>query len=161
MTNLYPDRSPSGAGNPFADSRDAAMSGKSHPAGPPKENPYASPRETAAPGVEIHDRWSTPHRGGLILGLGISGVVLSVVGLMCCALLPLIGLGLSIPAWVMGRRDLQAIAAGTMDPTGHGNTRIGMVLGIVGTVLGGLSVLFTVVVIGFYVGMFAYELSSQ
>jgi hypothetical protein len=160
MTNPYPDRSPSGAGNPFADGRNAETPGKPNPGDPSKENPYASPRQTAAPHVELHDQWSTPHRGGLILGLGISGVVLGVLGLMCCALLPVIGLGLSIPAWVMGRRDLQAIVAGTMDPTGQGPTRSGMILGIIGTVLGGLCVLFTVVMMAVYLVMFTHELSS-
>ena len=62
-----------------------------------------------------------PHRGTLILVLGILGLVVCVI----CA--PI--------AWVMGNADLQEMRAGTMDPEGEQLTNIGRILGIVGTVL--------------------------
>ena len=49
-----------------------------------------------------------PHRGVLILVLGILGIV-------CCFICGII-------AWVMGNGDLREMAAGTMDPSGQGLT---------------------------------------
>jgi uncharacterized Zn finger protein (UPF0148 family) len=65
-----------------------------------------------------------PHRGTLILVLGILSICISCVGLI-----------LGPIAWVMGAADLKAIRAGRMDPTGEGTTKAGYVCGIVGTCL--------------------------
>lgn len=73
-------------------------------------------------------RWA-PHRGGMILTFGI----LSIVGWLLCAQLPLSFFG--IAAWIMGHADLKEIKAGRMDPAGEGLTRAGWILGIIGTVL--------------------------
>ncbi|MGA9451100.1 MAG: hypothetical protein WBW41_07120 [Verrucomicrobiia bacterium] len=62
-----------------------------------------------------------PHRGTLILVLGILGLVL-------CA-------PLAIAAWIMGSGDLKQMDAGTMDPGGRGMTKAGKICGIVGTIL--------------------------
>ena len=62
-----------------------------------------------------------PHRGTLILVLGI-------LGLVVCA-------PLAIVAWVMGSGDLKQMDAGTMDPGGRGITNAGKICGIVGTIL--------------------------
>jgi len=62
-----------------------------------------------------------PHRGTLILVLGILGIIV-------CA-------PLAIFAWVMGSSDLKEMDAGTMDPAGRGNTQIGKICGIIGTIL--------------------------
>jgi hypothetical protein len=62
-----------------------------------------------------------PHRGTLILVLGILGLVI-------CA-------PLSIAAWIMGSGDLKEMDAGTMDPSGRGNTQAGKICGIIGTIL--------------------------
>ncbi len=40
-----------------------------------------------------------------------------------------------IAAWIMGAKDLAAMRAGRMDRAGKENTRIGYILGIVGTCL--------------------------
>lgn len=62
-----------------------------------------------------------PHRGTLILVLGILGLILcQPVG---------------IAAWVMGNADLKQIAAGTMDPEGKSLTQVGKILGIIAVVL--------------------------
>jgi len=55
-----------------------------------------------------------PHRGGLILVMGITAVVLS-----CC------GLPFGIVPWVMGGRDLARMRAGEMDPAGRALTQGG------------------------------------
>jgi len=62
-----------------------------------------------------------PHRGVLILVLGI-------IGLVACQILGPI-------AWLMGNADLKEMKAGRMDPEGESMTNIGRILGIVATVL--------------------------
>jgi len=62
-----------------------------------------------------------PHRGTLILVLGI-------LGLVCCFICGII-------AWVMGNNDLKEIDAGRMDPTGRGLTQAGKICGMIGTIL--------------------------
>ena len=61
------------------------------------------------------------HRGTLILVLGI-------LSLVVCS-------PLGIAAWVMGSGDLKQMDAGTMDPSGRGNTQAGKICGIIGTIL--------------------------
>ncbi len=72
-----------------------------------------------------------PHRGVLILVLGILGIV------GCCVCPPI--------AWYMGSQDMAEIEAGRMDPEGKQMTQIGMILGIVGSVLLVLSVIVWIV----------------
>jgi hypothetical protein len=62
-----------------------------------------------------------PHRGALVLILGI-------LGLAACALF-------SPVAWIMGSQDLAAMRAGRMDPEGEGLTRAGQVCGIIGSAI--------------------------
>jgi phage FluMu protein Com len=70
-----------------------------------------------------------PHRGGLILVLGILGLVVN------CPIF-------SFMAWAMGAADLREIQAGRMDPTGEGLTRAGHILGMI------LSILWIVTMMG-------------
>ncbi len=76
-----------------------------------------------------------PHRGVLILVLGILGIV------VCWILAPV--------AWVMGNRDLEAMALGRMDPSGRDQTNIGRVLGIIGTCLIALWLILLIAAFGF------------
>ena len=62
-----------------------------------------------------------PHRGTLILVLGI-------LGLVVCG-------PLGIVAWIMGSGDLKEIDAGTMDPSGCGTTQAGKICGMIATIL--------------------------
>ena len=62
-----------------------------------------------------------PHRGTLILVLGILGLVL-------CA-------PLGIVAWIMGKGDLREMDAGAMDPTGRSLTNAGKICGLIATIL--------------------------
>jgi formate hydrogenlyase subunit 4 len=71
-----------------------------------------------------------PHRGGLILALGI-------LGLVCCFICGII-------AWVMGNNDLREMAAGRMDPSGQGMTQAGRICGMISVILQ---------IIGFVVGI--------
>ena len=62
-----------------------------------------------------------PHRGGLVLTLGILGLAVCVI----CGII----------AWVMGKNDLREIAAGTMDPSGRGLTNAGKMCGMISVIL--------------------------
>ncbi len=62
-----------------------------------------------------------PHRGTLILVLGI-------LGLAVCG-------PLGIAAWVMGSGDLKQMDAGTMDPAGRSTTQAGKICGMIATIL--------------------------
>ena len=62
-----------------------------------------------------------PHRGSLILVLGILGLVI-------CA-------PCGIAAWIMGHSDLKQMDAGQMDPSGRGLTNAGRICGIIATIL--------------------------
>jgi hypothetical protein len=76
-----------------------------------------------------------PHRGTMILVLGILGLVI-------CG-------PLGIAAWIMGGNDLKEMDAGTMDPAGRGNTQAGKICGIIGTIL---------FIIGLLIGMLFFAI---
>ena len=60
----------------------------------------------------------------------------------------LFGLALSIPAWILGESDLKAIRAGAMDQTGETDTKRGLWLGILASLIGGgqLAALLTLII---------------
>ena len=74
-----------------------------------------------------------PHRGTLILVLGILSIVV-------CG-------PLGIVAWILGNTDLREMDGGLMDPEGRGSTQAGKVCGIIGCILAGVSLLVT---LGFF-----------
>jgi hypothetical protein len=81
-----------------------------------------------------------PHRGGLIIALGLIGLV---GGLFVCGFLLVAG-----PfAWVMGTADLREMRAGRMDPSGESQVRTGQVCGIISTVI----LIIGVLVIGLFI----------
>jgi len=79
-----------------------------------------------------------PHRGTLVLVLGI-------LGLIICQ-------PVGIAAWLMGNADLKEINAGTMDPEGKTLTQIGKILGIIATVLLALGIVFFILMMVLGVG---------
>lgn len=68
-------------------------------------------------------RNQTPHRGGLILALGL------------CSLFTGLGFVLGPIAWVMGNADLREMKAGRMDREGESNTQAGRICGMIATIL--------------------------
>jgi hypothetical protein len=82
--------------------------------------------------MPIRGNWG-PHRGGLILALGL----ISLVGIF--SLLPAL---LGPVAWALGTYDLREIHAGRMDPAGEGMTQAGRILGMIAT---GLIALFSAI----------------
>ena len=102
------------------------------PARPRRPAP-APPPDEEDEGADDEDTPSRgkPHRGGLILTLGILGLVFS-----CC---PLAGWILGGIALSMGNTDLRLMAARKMDRAGQGMTKAGKILGIVDIIFGTLA----------------------
>jgi hypothetical protein len=116
-----------------------------------------------------------PHKGGVLLGLGITSVVLAVLSLLtggcssgggtfcaaCCPwivlvawmplvvamLVALVGAILGLIASLLGQRDLGRMNRGEMDSSGRGSTKAGMICGIVGSVICVLDMLCGVVIL--------------
>jgi hypothetical protein len=74
--------------------------------------------------MPMHQNFQKPHRGVLILVLGILSIVLGC------------GFFTGIPAWVMGNNDLKEMEQGIMDPSGRGMTQGGRIIGMIITILG-------------------------
>lgn len=107
--------SPSGqAANPFSDKYGAA-------------NPYQSNAGGFNSGQPTYQE---PHRGGMILTFGI-------LGLFGCGCIVFLGFG--IAAIAMGANDMKKINQGLMDASGRGMTQAGYVMGIIGCIIAGLS----------------------
>ncbi len=85
------------------------------------EEQTQSPPVTPTEAQPVTQQPLAPHRGTLILVLGILSIV-------CCFIC-------GIVAWVMGNNDLKQMAAGRMDPAGRGLTNAGKICGIVGIVV--------------------------
>jgi predicted Zn finger-like uncharacterized protein len=143
---------------PSGRSEDASPKPPPHSEAPPNREPQPSfpgARENAADENDDEDygpsrrsryrrelprRDSEPHRGVLILVLGI--ISLAAVFLsMCYGLGVLIGLPLGITAWVLGNGDLRKIKNHEMDEEGLGLTQAGWICGIIGTILQSLVLL--------------------
>ena len=82
--------------------------------------------ETQIPVAPAEPQYTTqqtlrPHRGTVILVLGILGIV-------CCFICGII-------AWVMGSGDLKEMAAGRMDPSGQGLTQAGKICGMISVII--------------------------
>jgi hypothetical protein len=112
------------------------------PASSPPPPPPPSPYYPGPLGGGIQ-----PHRGGLILALGISSIAVLLLGCCdlffppCCLGTSAITIGLAVPAWVMANADLRAMAEGRVDPAGRGQTEAGRVCAIIAVILCGLSLL--------------------
>ena len=105
-----------------------------------EENSQQPPVATAQAQAPVQS--VAPHRGVLILVLGILGIV-------CCFICGII-------AWVMGNNDMREMDAGRMDPTGRGLTQAGKICGMVGTILWivGIAIQLLFLLLGVGVGLF-------
>lgn len=90
-------------------------------------NPYAAPL-TDTSSQSFNPSGLPPHRGTLVLVLGIFSLV-------CCAICGPVSMVCGPLAWIIGAGDLKAIRSGHMDPAGESQTRAGMVMGIISSVL--------------------------
>lgn len=112
--SVYPElgQASLAASNPFSDAA---------------HTPGASPYQTPGYGRMGME----PHRGGLILTMGI-------LGIFCCGIM-------AIVAIILGQSDLKKMKQGQMDPSGQGLTNAGFILGIIGTVLMALGIVLQIV----------------
>lgn len=78
-----------------------------------------------------------PHRGAVVLVLGILGIVFCVI----CG----------IVAWVMGNEDLRQMDSGQMDPSGRSTTQAGRILGIVSVALAAFVAVIGVIWVLFFI----------
>lgn len=87
---------------------------------------------TKSPPITPTGTVQEPHRGAAILTLGILSLVINGCG---------IGWILGLIAWIMGAGDIKKMRAGMMDRQGEGNTKAGMICGIISVVMGVLGML--------------------
>jgi len=87
----------------------------------PNQNPNPYTQQPAAYQQQPPGHYMKPGRGGLILAFGL-------LGLLTCFIF-------GICAWVMGKNDLEEMAAGRMDPREHSLTNTGKILGMVSVIL--------------------------
>lgn len=93
-------------------------------------NPFGDRGEGLGSGVGMAVReWAAsparnvvPHRGGLILVLGILAWIIGC---------PIFG----AVAWIMGSSDMREMRCGRMDPAGLGTTQAGYILGMINSIL--------------------------
>jgi len=124
-------------------------------------NPYSSPTFGGAAG---YGRGSyRPHRGAMVLTLGIISLVAGAFGALfsfCCCAFAFIGwvadvvaIGLAVPAAILGHLDLKAMSAGKMDPSGRGMTQAGFIMGIIAGVIAILALLLSAIYFIFVLGL--------
>jgi hypothetical protein len=99
---------------------------------PPSRTTY-SPMEATS--FQSMPGYLAPHRGGMILTLGL-------VSLFCNVLLVP-----GILAWVWGRSDLRQMKSGFMDRTGESLTMVGMIIGMVMTLLPLAAIVWVIILI--------------
>jgi hypothetical protein len=103
-------------------------------------------KQTPGLGKEYRIMTSSPplhhmaqHRAGLVFGLGLSSLIINVIGCCSWALIPfplgLIALILGILGWIFGGSDLKAMHSGIMDPSGMSMTRSGKVLSMISVIM--------------------------
>ena len=112
-----PNRSPFKQSNPYTNQR---------PQPPRTQNTGIAPRRHLN---------AEPHRGGLVLGLGIAAIVCNFL------LIP------GILALILGMNDLRAMKEGRMDNEGHSMTLAGTIMGGIITALAMLSL----ILVAFYI----------
>jgi uncharacterized CHY-type Zn-finger protein len=109
----------------------------------PECNVEFEPDETDRPWENMGEerRDSDPHRGGMILVMGIGSIVVPIVFMCPIAGLvaTLVGLTIGILAWVMAVKDMRKMDKHEMDRSGRGLSQAGMICGIIGLALNGLA----------------------
>jgi predicted Zn finger-like uncharacterized protein len=108
-------------------------------------------------------RAKRPHRGPVMLALGIAPLVFPVIGAFlfaCCGALGviffgLLGVAVGGVAWIVTARDLAAMRRGEMDFAGEGQTKFGVACAMCGTAASALCIvcggILLVVALGLFV----------
>lgn len=120
-----------GEANPFSEEHDPQ----------PVETPKFSTGETYRAG---EFETTVGHRGRFLMLIGLIGFFTALTPLVLAfffpedravllMIQPFVGLLFGMPAWLLARGDLKAMAVGAMDPSGRNRTRIGMICGMIAT----------------------------
>lgn len=105
-----------------------------------------------------------PHRGGMVLTLGLVGMVLQMLLILMGLLTPMClpcASPVIVPgviAWFCGRNDLRKMDRQQMDSTGRSVTQAGMILGLIAT---GISILCMLAIVAFIVLIVVFSFSLQ
>jgi hypothetical protein len=83
-----------------------------------------------------------------------TALVLGILGIVCCQVF-------GIFAWIMGNNELEGIKAGRRNPTNEGTANAARILGIIGTVLLGIGIVFGILALaGALVLPWSWDVSS-
>lgn len=104
------------------------------------ETPYAAPQDTSRePAYRPVYATALPHRGTLILVLGLLGLIGSGLSLVAAIwnyhLVATLSLALSLTAAARGRIDLRGMKQKAIDPVGRTATTWGYLTGVLGTLV--------------------------
>jgi uncharacterized membrane protein YidH (DUF202 family) len=131
--------------NPFADSNSTQSL--------PGQDAYASPLSGQAATREAGNYEAVlPSRSGLALGLGIPGLILSILaafgtisaiasernageGLSLGIPIALLAIAMAIPGWIIAQSDCRAMRAGAMQTTHRRGTRVGYGCSVTATIV--------------------------
>ncbi len=110
--------------------------------------PIAGPQPVMPPPVPGAAGGPPSQRATLSMTLGIVSLVIAFVGCCpyCLTIPSLVGGGFGIAAFIMGRNELEDIAAGFASRAGESQANTAKITGIIGAVLGGLTFLGWVVI---------------
>src|SRR5260370_15007400 len=103
------------------------------------QEPITASHRPPPPPIPSEVRPGAPHRGPLIMILGMMVIVVGGIGLI-----------LGPIAWIMGRNDLREMDAGRMDSSGRGNTNAGRICGMIATLIHGTG---AVTCLGYFIFM--------
>jgi hypothetical protein len=106
-------------------------SGFDPPPPPPPPSDFSAPPQPPPPGSGIPSSGSAGTNAIIALIVGILSIFLACG----CSI---IGIAGGVVAWIMGKKELSAIAAGTSSEAGKTMANIGMWLGIVSVILGAI-----------------------
>jgi hypothetical protein len=90
-----------------------------------------------------------PHRGNMLLIMSIGSIVVSIASFLVLScpgigvLASLLGVGLGVAAIIMSGLDWSKMNSAEMDPNGLGITVTSLILGVIGLLLGGTSLIFS------------------
>lgn len=118
-----------------------------------EQNSNLPPMPTAPEPPSPASAYVAPHRSAMLLPLAIFGLILSIVAMplaVCGACIPgasflacLICMPITLAAWLMAWKDLGLMNQGRMDPAGRGSTQVAAALGVIGSVLGSVGAVVT------------------
>lgn len=137
--------------NPY----DAAAAGTGGNEPPPTPPPPAPSPFGAAPMAGVGPGMQGPISGNATASmvLGISSIVVSVLGTCCCGPVGVLSVAAGIVAVILARKVDDELASGRTGPASESRAKAGKICGIIGIVLGGLALVLLVLGLLLNIGM--------